>query len=150
MFLLSLKTDLCVCGLWRDAHDVYTNPLARALMITLQVVRTSFGFHLGECVNFPSNFTNLTFFYATLLYLNTLLVCHSTHWKVQELIIGLSLIFRSENPWTGPASVKDAWKEISDVFNENKAASTHTPFSVTFIVLISIHFLGKKVGEFDI
>ena len=44
-----------------DAHDMYTNPLARALMITLQVVRTSFGFHLGECVNFPSNFTNLIF-----------------------------------------------------------------------------------------
>ena len=46
---------------------------------------------------------------------------------------------------TGTASVKDAWKEISDVLNENKAASTQTPFTVTFIVLISIHFLKKKV-----
>jgi len=59
-------------------------------------------------------------------------------------------MFRSENPWTGPASVKDAWKEISAVLNENKTASTHTPFSVRFIALISIHFLKKKVEEFDI
>ena len=53
-------------------------------------------------------------------------------------------MFRSENPLTGTASVKDAWKEISDVLNENKAASTQTPFTVTFIVLISIHFLKKR------
>ena len=40
---------------WRNAHDQYTNPLARLLLIALQVVRTSFGFHLRECMgsSFP-------------------------------------------------------------------------------------------------
>ena len=31
----------------RNAHDQCTNLLAKPLMIALQVVRTSFGFHLG-------------------------------------------------------------------------------------------------------
>ena len=37
------------------AHDQYTNPLARPLLIALQVVRTSCGFHLRECMgsSFP-------------------------------------------------------------------------------------------------
>ena len=40
---------------WRNAHDQYTSPLARPLLIALQVVRTSFGFHLRECTgsSFP-------------------------------------------------------------------------------------------------
>ena len=37
-----------IYGFWRDAHDHYTNPLARPLLIALQVVRTSFGFHLSS------------------------------------------------------------------------------------------------------
>ena len=43
-------------GFWRNAHDQYTNPLARPLLIALQVVRTSFGFHLRECMgsSFPT------------------------------------------------------------------------------------------------
>ena len=42
-------------GFWRNAHDQYTNPLAGPLMIALQVVRTSFGFYLRECMasSFP-------------------------------------------------------------------------------------------------
>ena len=45
-----------IFGLWRNAHDQYTNPLARPLMIALQVVRTLFRFHLRECMrnSFPS------------------------------------------------------------------------------------------------
>ena len=31
-----------IFGFWRNAHDQYTNPLTRLLMIALQVVRTSF------------------------------------------------------------------------------------------------------------
>ena len=44
-----------IYGFWRNAHDQYTNPLARPLLIALQVVRTSFGFHLRECMgsSFP-------------------------------------------------------------------------------------------------
>ena len=34
----------------RNAHDQYTNPLARTLLIALQVVRTSFGYHLRKCM----------------------------------------------------------------------------------------------------
>ena len=34
----------------RNAHDQYTNPLARTLLIALQVVRTSFGIHLRKCM----------------------------------------------------------------------------------------------------
>ena len=36
-------------------YDQYTNPLAKALLIALQIVRTSFGFHLRECMrsSFP-------------------------------------------------------------------------------------------------
>ena len=37
-----------IYGFSRSAHDQYTNPLARALLMALQVVRTSFGFHLRE------------------------------------------------------------------------------------------------------
>ena len=45
-----------IYGFWRNAHDQYTNLLARLLLIALQVVRTSFGFHWRECMgsNFPS------------------------------------------------------------------------------------------------
>ena len=32
------------CGVWRYAHDQYTNPLARPLPTALQVVRTSLDF----------------------------------------------------------------------------------------------------------
>ena len=32
-----------IYGFWRNAHNQYTNPLARPLLIALQVVRTSFG-----------------------------------------------------------------------------------------------------------
>ena len=39
-----------IYGFSRSAHDQYTNPLARALLMALQVVRTSFGFHLRECM----------------------------------------------------------------------------------------------------
>ena len=39
-----------IFGFWRNAHDQYTYPLARPLMISLQVVRTSFAFHLRECM----------------------------------------------------------------------------------------------------
>ena len=39
---------------WRNAHDQYTSPLARPLLTALQVVRTSFGFHLRECVGSSS------------------------------------------------------------------------------------------------
>ena len=44
-----------IYGFWRNAHDQYTNPLARPLQIALQVVRTSFEFHLRECMgsSFP-------------------------------------------------------------------------------------------------
>ena len=44
-----------IYGFWRNAHDQYTNLLARPLLIALQVVRTSFGFHLRECMgsSFP-------------------------------------------------------------------------------------------------
>ena len=42
--MLLLKTaDLCFLLI---AHDQYTYPLARPLLIALQVARTSFGFHL--------------------------------------------------------------------------------------------------------
>ena len=37
-------------GFWRNAPDQYANPLARPWLIALQVVRTSFGFHLRECM----------------------------------------------------------------------------------------------------
>ena len=50
MFSFLLKTRPLICGFWRNAHDQYTNPLARPLLIALQVVRTSFGFHLRECM----------------------------------------------------------------------------------------------------
>ena len=43
-----------IYGFWRNTHDQYTNPLARPLLITLQVVRTSFGFHLRECMEVAS------------------------------------------------------------------------------------------------
>ena len=43
-----------IYGFWRNAHDQYTNPLARPLLIALQVVRTSFGFHLRECMRSSS------------------------------------------------------------------------------------------------
>ena len=43
-----------IYGFWRNAHDQYTNPLARPLLISLQVVRTSFGFHLRECMGSSS------------------------------------------------------------------------------------------------
>ena len=46
MFVFLLKT--IIYSFWRNAHDPYTNPLARPLLIALQVVRTSFGFHLRE------------------------------------------------------------------------------------------------------
>ena len=39
-----------IYGFWCNAHDQYTNPLARTLLIALQVVRTSFGFNLRECM----------------------------------------------------------------------------------------------------
>ena len=44
-----------IFSFWRNTHDQYTYPLARPLMIYLQVVRTSFGFHLRECMgsSFP-------------------------------------------------------------------------------------------------
>ena len=47
---------LLIYSFWRNAHDQYTNPLASPLLITLQVVRTLFGFHLRECMgsSFPS------------------------------------------------------------------------------------------------
>ena len=41
-------------GFWRNAHDQYANPLARPLLIALQVVRTLFGFHLRECTGSSS------------------------------------------------------------------------------------------------
>ena len=37
-------------GFWRNAPDQYANPPARPWLIALQVVRTSFGFHLRECM----------------------------------------------------------------------------------------------------
>ena len=40
---------LLMYSFWHNAHDQYTNPLASPLLITLQVVRTLFGFHLREC-----------------------------------------------------------------------------------------------------
>ena len=43
-----------IYGFWRNAHDQNTNPLARPLLISLQVVRTSFGFHLTECMGSSS------------------------------------------------------------------------------------------------
>ena len=45
-----------IYGFWRNAHDHYTTPLARPLLIPLQVVRTSFGFHVRGCMgsSFPS------------------------------------------------------------------------------------------------
>ena len=39
---------------WRNAHDQYTSPLTRPLLIALQVVRTSFGFYLRECMGSSS------------------------------------------------------------------------------------------------
>ena len=33
-----------------SAHEHFRKPLTTALMIALQVVRTSFGFHLRECM----------------------------------------------------------------------------------------------------
>ena len=58
MLLFLLKT----VDLWflRNAHDQYTNPLARPLLIALQVVRTSFGFHLRGCMgsSFPPHGPN--------------------------------------------------------------------------------------------
>jgi len=44
-----------IYGFWHNAHNQYTNPLARPLLIALQVVRTLFGFHLRECMgsSFP-------------------------------------------------------------------------------------------------
>ena len=38
----------------RNAHDQYTSPLARPSLIALQAVRTSFGFHLRECMGSSS------------------------------------------------------------------------------------------------
>ena len=43
-----------IYGFWRNAHDQNTNPMARPLLISLQVVRTSFGFHLRECMGSSS------------------------------------------------------------------------------------------------
>ena len=53
---MALFLELFIFDLWRNAHDQYTNPLARPLMIALQVVRTLFRFHLRECMrnSFPS------------------------------------------------------------------------------------------------
>ena len=52
MFLFFVKTvDL---WFWRNAHDQYINPLARPLLIALQVVRTSFAFQLRECMGSSS------------------------------------------------------------------------------------------------
>ena len=52
---------LLIYSFWRNAHDQYTNPLASPLLITLQVVRTLFGFHLRECMgsSFPPHPTPL-------------------------------------------------------------------------------------------
>ena len=47
---MTLFLELFIFGLWRNVHDQYTNPLARPLMIALQVVRTSYRFHLRECL----------------------------------------------------------------------------------------------------
>ena len=53
---MTLFLEPLIFGLWRNAHYQYTNPLARPLMIALQVVRTLFRFHLRECMrnSFPS------------------------------------------------------------------------------------------------
>ncbi|CAH3160901.1 unnamed protein product, partial [Porites evermanni] len=68
--------------------------------------------------------------FISFLVVTSLLVASVTSADMYHLNQSIKNIFlRSENPWTGPASVKDAWKEISDVLNENKAASTNTPFS---------------------
>ena len=54
MILFLLKGKALILGTWRNAHDQYTNPLSRPLT-ALQLVRTSFGFHLRECIesSFP-------------------------------------------------------------------------------------------------
>jgi len=39
-----------IYGFGRNAHDQFINPLTRPLLIALQVVRTSFEFHLRECM----------------------------------------------------------------------------------------------------
>ena len=46
--LFLLKT--VIYGFGRDAHDQFINALTRPLLIALQVVRTSFEFHLRECM----------------------------------------------------------------------------------------------------
>ena len=43
-----------IYGFWRNAHDQYTNSLVKALLIALQVVKTSFGFHLRGCMGISS------------------------------------------------------------------------------------------------
>ena len=43
-----------IYGFWRNEHDQYTNPLLMALLIALQVVRPSFGFHVRECMGSSS------------------------------------------------------------------------------------------------
>ena len=55
-FLFFSGSRPLINGFWRNAHDQYTNPLARPLLIALQVVRTSYGFHLRECMgsSFPT------------------------------------------------------------------------------------------------
>ena len=57
-------------------------------------------------------------------------VYHSVALTAQPQSILFLLIVRSENPRTGPGSVKDAWQEISNALSENRAASSYTPFTV--------------------
>ena len=45
-----MTTRPLISGFLCNAHDRYANALARPLLIALKVVRTSFGFHLRECM----------------------------------------------------------------------------------------------------
>ena len=66
-----------IFGFWRNAHDQYTNLLARPLMAALQVVKTSFGFHLRECKG--SSFSSIPWgsYFRTTSRENSLLITNT-------------------------------------------------------------------------
>ena len=99
---MTLFLEPLIFGLWRNAHDQYTNPLARPLMIALQVVRTLFRFHLRECIrnSFPSPWAK-----------------QRSRWQTKR-IVGKSMgdIFKDLRIWQRRRPWKHRWKTDSSSF----------------------------------
>ena len=117
---MTLFLEPLIFGLWRNAHDQYTNPLARPLMIALQVVRTLFRFHLRECMrnSFPSPWAK-----------------QRSRWQTKR-IVGKSMgdilrILESDN---------------GDVHENIAEKQTPHPFKSNYFANIPSHPVSKKKG----